>query len=100
MNEEFLEFYTTMCRTISKPVRLRILHLLGDRKMNVGEIQHEMDISLPSLSNHLNDLYRAGILKKEKDGNFVFYYLAEPDLLQSIDGMMNSIKHILTTKRY
>ena len=100
MNEKFLEFYTTMCRTISKPVRLRILHLLGDRKMNVGEIQTEMEVSLPSLSNHLNDLYRAGILKKEKDGNFVYYYLAEPGLLRSIDGMMNSIKNILSTKPY
>lgn len=100
LNEEFLEFYTTMCRTISKPIRLKILHLLGENKMNVGEIQSAMKVSLPSLSNHLNDLYRAGILKKEKDGNFVYYYLTEPGLLHSIGEMMTSIKFILNTKPY
>jgi ArsR family transcriptional regulator len=94
-SDEFLELYALMCRTISKPIRLKILQLIGNSKMNVTEIQKNLNISLPSLSNHLNDLYRAGILKKEKSGNFVFYYLTQPELLSSIKQMMHTIVRIM-----
>ena len=98
LNDEFLELYTIMCRTISKPLRLKILHLIGRGKMNVSDIQKELNVSLPSLSNHLNDLYRAGILRKEKDGNYVYYYLSNPELLNSIHLMMGSVREIMQFK--
>ena len=94
LSDEFLEFYVLMCRTISKPVRLKILHLIGDGKQNVGEMQKKLGVSMSSLSNHLNDLYRSGILGREKQGNFVFYYLNQPELLEAISGMQCVIKDI------
>jgi ArsR family transcriptional regulator len=98
LDDEFLEFYAIMCRTISKPIRLKILHLIGREKKNVSDIQNSIKISLPSLSNHLNDLYRAGVLKKEKHGNYVYYYLSRPELLKSIRQMMGSVKEIIHYK--
>lgn len=94
LEDEFLELYVLMCRTISKPVRLKILDIIGVGKMNVGELQKELDISMSSLSNHLNELYRAGVLGREKQGNFVYYYLTQPKLLEGIARMQELIKDI------
>lgn len=98
IDERFLELYVLMCRTISKPVRLKILDLIGEGKANVGDLQKEIGISMSSLSNHLNDLYRAGVLGREKQGNFVYYYLTKPQLLGSIADMQEILKDI-TTRR-
>ncbi len=91
---EFLELYVMFCKTISKPARLRIIHLIGNGKMNVSTIQKELDIPLSNLSNHLNDLYRVGILSKEKQGNFVFYYLTDPELVAGVTKMQQIVKNI------
>jgi DNA-binding transcriptional ArsR family regulator len=94
LDEDYLEIYVMMCRIISKPVRLKIIHLIGQKKMNVSQLQKELDISMSSLSNHLNDLYRSGVLGKEKQGNYVYYHLAEPHLLSGISQMQDIIKCI------
>lgn len=97
-NEEFLEMYVLMCRTISKPDRLKILSAIGKDTVNVSTLQKELNISMSNLSNHLNDLYRAGFLKKEKQGNFVYYSLIEPKLLKGIANMQEIFKGILARR--
>lgn len=94
VTDDFLEMYVLMCSTISKPVRLKIIHTIGQGKMNVSTLQKKINVPMSNLSNHLTHLYRAGILGKEKDGNFVFYYLTEPKLLKGISQMQEIIKNI------
>jgi DNA-binding transcriptional ArsR family regulator len=94
LDEDYLEIYVMMCRIISKPVRLKIIHMIGQKKLNVSQLQKELDISMSSLSNHLNDLYRSGVLGREKQGNYVYYHLAEPKLLSGITGMQDILKCI------
>jgi len=94
VNNEFLDFYVLMCQIISKPHRLKILYTIGKKKVNVSDLQSQLDIPMSNLSNHLNALYRAGVLGKEKRGNFVYYYLTVPRLLEGITRMQNIIKLI------
>jgi len=94
INEEFIEMYVLMCRTISKPDRLKILKAIGRGKKNVSTLHKELNIPMSGLSNHLNDLYRSGVLGKEKKGNYVYYYLTEPKLIKSISQMQEIIKNI------
>ncbi|MCK4762700.1 MAG: winged helix-turn-helix transcriptional regulator [Candidatus Aminicenantes bacterium] len=92
LNDDLFELYAVMCKTISKPTRLKILHYIGTGKANVSDMHKALNVSMSSLSNHLNDLYRAGVLTREKQGNFVYYSLSEPGLLEVIDNMQNIIK--------
>jgi len=92
IDERFLDYYTLMCKAVSKPDRLRIINLLSDKKFNVGQIQKELHISLSALSNHLNDMYKMGILGKEKKGKSVFYFLINPELVEGISNMQKIIK--------
>ncbi|MCK4762699.1 MAG: winged helix-turn-helix transcriptional regulator [Candidatus Aminicenantes bacterium] len=100
VDEEFLELYVLMCRTISKPVRLKIIQAIGTGKRNVSSLQKELDIPMSNLSNHLNDLYRSGVLAKEKQGNFVFYSLTDPELLEGIDRMQGIVKCITSKRKF
>ena len=58
---------------LSTPMRLRILSALGDKEKSVSQLLQEIDTTQPNLSQHLNLLYRAGVLAKRKDGTQVIY---------------------------
>lgn len=83
-----------MCSTMSKPVRLKIISYLNKGKLNVSELQKKLDVPMSNLSNHLNALYRAGIVGKDKQGNFVYYYVTVPDLVKGIGNMQKVFKQI------
>ena len=92
IDENYLDHYSMMCKTVSKPDRLRIINLLSDKRLNVSQIQDKLHISLSSLSNHLNDMYKMGVLGKEKEGKSVYYFLTNPDLVEGISNMQRIIK--------
>ena len=58
---------------LSTPMRLRILSALCDQEKSVSELLSEIDTTQPNLSQHLNLLYRAGVLAKRKEGTQVIY---------------------------
>ncbi|MGQ9723759.1 MAG: ArsR/SmtB family transcription factor [Tepidimonas sp.] len=58
---------------LSAPTRLRILNALCDREKSVSELLAEIETTQPNLSQHLNLLYRAGVLTKRKEGTQVYY---------------------------
>ena len=49
---------------LATPMRLRILSALCDREKSVSQLLQEIDTTQPNLSQHLNLLYRAGVLAK------------------------------------
>lgn len=58
---------------LATPMRLRILSALCDKEKSVSELLAEIDTTQPNLSQHLNLLYRAGVLAKRKEGTQVIY---------------------------
>lgn len=58
---------------LSTPMRLRILSALCDGERSVSQLLEKIDTTQPNLSQHLNVLYRSGVLAKRKDGTQVIY---------------------------
>jgi len=58
---------------LATPMRLRILSALCDREKSVSQMLQEIKTTQPNLSQHLNLLYRAGVLAKRKEGTQVIY---------------------------
>lgn len=58
---------------LATPMRLRILSALCDKEKSVSELLTDIDTTQPNLSQHLNLLYRAGVLAKRKVGTQVIY---------------------------
>jgi len=68
-----------MFRAFSDPTRLRIMHLIRDRELCVGDIVSVLRLPQPTVSRHLAYLRRAHLVTGRKDGLWVYYSLAAPD---------------------
>ena len=62
-------------KALRDPTRRRILQLLRKRSLTAGEIAGDFDISKPSISNHLDLLKRADLVRAERRGQFIHYHL-------------------------
>ena len=60
----------------SDPTRLRILHLLGDRELCVGDLVTILDMPQPTVSRHLAYLRRSALVETRKSGLWMYYSLA------------------------
>ena len=90
-SKKFYEQYAMVCQVITKPSRLLIIDLLGKGKMKVSELKEKTGLSTSSLSNHLNALFKMGILSKTKDGVYAYYSLTDASLLKIIDSMSSFV---------
>jgi len=60
----------------SDPTRLRILHLLRDGEMCVGDLVTILDMPQPTVSRHLAYLRRSTLVATRKSGLWMYYSLA------------------------
>lgn len=62
-------------KALSDPVRREILVMLRDGKLSAGEIGKAFDMSGATISYHLAQLKKAGLITESKYKNYVFYEL-------------------------
>jgi ArsR family transcriptional regulator, arsenate/arsenite/antimonite-responsive transcriptional repressor len=62
-------------KALSDKNRRKILEILKERDMTVGEIGTHFDITGASLSHHLDILKRARLIISEREGQFIRYSL-------------------------
>jgi len=67
-----------MFRAFCDRTRLRILSLLRTREWCVGDIVTILEAPQPSISRHLAQLKRAGLVNVRRSGLWKHYSLAEP----------------------
>ena len=66
----------TFLRVLANPARLRIaLHLL-DGERSVGQIEEELALKQPNLSQYLAELRDAGLLVSRRESRAVFYQVS------------------------
>ena len=62
---------------LSTPIRLRIISELCHGEKNVGQLLAHIEAAQPNMSQHLNIMYRSGILGKRRQGAQMFYRIAD-----------------------
>ena len=60
----------------SDPTRLRILHLLREGELCVGDLVTILDLPQPTISRHLAYLRRSALVETRKSGLWMYYTLA------------------------
>ena len=60
---------------LSDPTRRKILDLLKKKDMPAGEIGKRFNITLPSLSHHLNILKQTDLVSSQRNGQQIIYSL-------------------------
>jgi ubiquinone/menaquinone biosynthesis C-methylase UbiE len=63
-------------RAAAEPTRLRLLSLLAEGELAVGEIARILNQSQPRVSRHLKLLAEAGLIERTPEGAWVFHRLA------------------------
>lgn len=62
-------------KALSDPVRRDILEMLKGGRLSAGEIGKHFDLSAATISHHLSQLKKAGLVIETKYKNFVFFEL-------------------------
>ena len=66
-------------KTLADPTRVRILRLLEQEELIVGELMEILSMAQSRVSRHLAILREAGLLSDRREGTFVAYRLVLPD---------------------
>ncbi|MEW6289988.1 MAG: metalloregulator ArsR/SmtB family transcription factor [Thermodesulfobacteriota bacterium] len=82
MQTEHIESIAGLLKTMSHPIRLKILCLLQDREMTVGDLRAEVKTTNANVSQHLSILRNQGIISFRKDANFIYNRINDPRILQ------------------
>ena len=61
------------CKALADDTRQRILEMLMEGEMCVGDIVDVFDMSQPTISHHLSVLKQFGLVGRRKQGKQVFY---------------------------
>ncbi len=67
-------------RSLAHPMRLMILACLAKEERSVGQLERELGLRQPSLSQQLAELRQAGWVTTRREAKSVFYSLAHPEI--------------------
>ncbi|MEA5012645.1 MAG: autorepressor SdpR family transcription factor [Angelakisella sp.] len=62
-------------KALSDPVRREILLMLREGRLPAGEIAAQFDTTAATISYHLSQLKKAGLIFENKHKNFIYYEL-------------------------
>jgi DNA-binding transcriptional ArsR family regulator len=78
ISDAMIERVARRFRALGEPQRLRILQALENGARTVGEVVTELKGNQPNISRHLQALYDAGLLRRRREGNNIYYSIADP----------------------
>ena len=85
MERELYRVHADMCKVFSHPTRLEILNALREDEMSVSNLARRLKVAIGNLSQHLNMMKQRRGLMSCKEGNVVYYRLANPKMLKAFD---------------
>lgn len=78
---------------LADPTRVRILCLLGTHgRMNVSAIASHFTMTRPAISHHLKVMLDSGLLRNEKSGQGVYYWVCCDKIVGALRGLADAIE--------
>lgn len=71
-------------QALADPTRLRLLALLKEMELTVGELAQVLAQSQPRVSRHLKILADTRLIERRKEGSWVFLQLGDPALVDAL----------------
>jgi DNA-binding transcriptional ArsR family regulator len=72
-------------QVLSSPIRLAVLRLLLEGERPVGSLMQELEIAQSRLSNHLACLRNCGLVTTRREGNYIYYRVADPRIVRIVE---------------
>jgi DNA-binding transcriptional ArsR family regulator len=80
MSESLQGFKAELFKALAHPARIRILELLRECEMSVGELQVALGIEGSTVSQQLAVLRMKNLVDTRKSGNNIYYRLRDPQV--------------------
>jgi len=87
MKDEQIDAMSKILKSMSHPIRLKILCLLQDRELSVGDIRNQVETTNANISQHLNILRAQGIIDFRKEANFIYNRITDKRILDMMTKM-------------
>lgn len=94
-DESFYEIKARIIAVLANPRRLRIVDLLSHTERTVSELAEQLEIAQATTSQHLAVMRKAGVVETRKEGNFVYYRLADSKIADACAVMSRAIVDLL-----
>jgi len=98
IHQNQLEEIAFLARSLADVNRLRILLALEKKGKSVSVLVEELSLSQPLVSHHLRELRRTLMVSVKRKGPFVYYSLADNDIVQMIHDLYRMAEKILAKK--
>ncbi len=85
MEDQIYAYHAEMCKVFSHPKRLELINLLRDGEVSAGELGERLGLLPANLSQHLTMMRERHILVSRKEGNMVYYRIANSRLIEAFD---------------
>ena len=87
MLEEKVEEVSALLKSIAHPLRLKILCLLQDQELTVGEIRETVRTTNANVSQHLTIMRNQGIIVSRKEGNLNYNRIADERVIELVNSL-------------
>ena len=72
-----MRIFIRLMKALSDPNRVRALKLLEDGELCVCKVQQALGLAQSTVSRHMKLLEDAGLIKRRREGSWIFYSLAD-----------------------
>jgi len=93
LSEERLEEMAEFFKALSHPVRLKIIGILIEGKQCVKNLGELLNLSQPSVSQHLSILKSRGIVGWRREGSIICYYIKDDRVKKIYELIMKEEEH-------
>jgi len=97
ITEDLAELIARRFRAIGEPLRVRMLDLLREDELGVNELAERLGAGQQNVSKHLGVLTDAGMLARRKDGNHVYYRIADESVFALCEQVCGSLQSQLSS---
>ena len=94
---DLVELIARRFRVLGEPMRIRLLDHLREGEATVGELSDAMNASQQNVSKHLAVLTDARVLGRRKEGNHVYYRIADEGVFTLCEDVCGSLQEQLRT---
>lgn len=85
LRNELYRLHAGVCKGLADPKRLLIINALRHGERSVSELCDELDLPQANVSQHLAVLREKGLVEVRKEGQWAFYSLSSPKIIQAMD---------------
>jgi ArsR family transcriptional regulator len=90
--EKLYELHAEFCKMFAHPIRLALLDSFREGEKTVTELQRELGLKQSTISQHLANFRKLGIVTIRKEGRNIYYKISDERILKAYDLIDQVIK--------